>query len=216
MLNAVTEMPLEIASDIANVSRETLEKLRHYHELLLKWQERINLISPNTVQDAWDRHFIDSAQIGSLLPQGQIDLYDLGSGAGFAGMVLAIIRSDIQVTLIESDSKKCAFLRTVSRETNIKVAIKNERIEAAVKILDAPDIVMARALASLPDLFKYAAPWAIKRPDVQLIFPKGGQVQAEIDAAKKAGWAFDFGKIQSKTDPAGRILTITNLRKIEG
>jgi 16S rRNA (guanine527-N7)-methyltransferase len=208
--------PLEISPDLAAVSRETLEKLRLYHSLLIKWQEKINLISPNTVPESWKRHFIDSAQLAPLLPDEQKTLYDLGSGAGFVGIVLAIIRPDIDVTLIESDAKKCAFLGAVSRETGVKVSIKNERIEVAAKLLDAPDLVTARALASLPDLFSYAHSWANTRPNLRLIFPKGAQAMAEIKAANNAGWVFDYDEIPSKTDASGRILVITNLCKNMG
>ena len=205
--------PLEIAPDIVNVSRETLEKLQQYHALLLKWQEKINLISPATVSTAWERHFIDSAQLSPLLPDAPQALYDLGSGAGFAGMVLAILRPDIAVTFIESDAKKCAFLGTVSRETGIKVAIRNERIEAATVTLPPPDLVTARALASLTELFGYVRPWAEIHPAMRMIFPKGAQASEEIAAAKAAGWSFDCDEIPSKTDKAARILVITNLCK---
>ncbi len=205
--------PLEIPPDIVNVSRETLEKLQQYHALLLKWQEKINLVSPATIPAAWDRHFIDSAQLAPLLPDGPQTVYDLGSGAGFAGMVLAILRPDIEMTFIESDAKKCSFLGTVSRETGIKVIIRNERIEAAVAVLPAPQIVTARALASLTDLFAYVRSWAEERADLRLIFPKGAQADAEIQAAKSAGWDFDYKEIPSKTEPAARILVVVNLCK---
>lgn len=205
--------PLSISPDIADVSRETLEKLQQYHALLLKWQEKINLISPATIPAAWERHFIDSAQLAPLLPEGNHTLYDLGSGAGFAGMVLAIMRPDIAVTFVESDAKKCAFLGTVSRETGTKVTIRNERIEAATAVLTVPDLVSARALASLTELFSYVWPWAEKNPDLRMIFPKGAQAAAEIAAAKADGWAFDCDEIPSKTDPAARILVVTNLCK---
>jgi len=208
--------PLDIPADIAPVSHETAEKLRHYHGLLLKWQEKINLISPNTVPDAWERHFIDSAQLAPLFPSQARTLYDLGSGAGFAGMVLAILRPDMSVTLIESDAKKCAFLSTVSRETNTPVTILNKRIEAARDGLTAPDLVTARALASLTDLFSYVWPWAQERADLRLIFPKGGQAQAEIAAAQASGWAFEAVLTPSKTEPAAQILTVTNLGKKQG
>lgn len=205
--------PLEIPPDIVNVSRETLGKLQQYHALLLKWQEKINLVSPATIPAAWGRHFIDSAQLAPLLPQGAQTVYDLGSGAGFAGMVLAIIRPDINVTFIESDAKKCSFLGAVSRETGTKVVIRNERIEFAVSSLRAPQIVTARALASLTDLFSYIRPWAEEKADLRLIFPKGAQSSAEIAAAQAAGWSFDHGEVPSKTEPAARILTVTNLCK---
>lgn len=205
--------PLEIPPHIAPVSHETLERLRQYHALLLKWQQKINLISPNTVSDAWKRHFIDSTQLAPLIPEGITSLYDLGSGAGFAGMVLAILRPDIHVTLIESDAKKCAFLSTVSRETGVAVTVRNERIEAASGKLPAPDMVTARALASLTDLFSYAMPWAKDQPDLRLVFPKGAQAEGEIEAAKSAGWRFDVASTPSKTESSARILTIGNLVK---
>lgn len=205
--------PLEIPPTIVNVSRETLTKLQQYHALLLKWQEKINLISPATVPSAWERHFIDSAQIAPLLPQNSCTLYDLGSGAGFSGMVLAIMRPDIAVTLIESDAKKCAFLGTVSRETATKVTIRNERIETAAAALPAPDLISARALASLSDLFSYVWPWAQQNPDLRLIFPKGAQAAAEITAAKANAWGFDMTEVASKTEPSASILMVTTLCK---
>lgn len=205
--------PLEIPPDIVNVSRETLEKLKQYHALLLKWQEKINLVSPATIPDAWTRHFIDSIQLAPLLPEGKQIVYDLGSGAGFAGMVLAIVRPDIEVTFVESDAKKCSFLGAVSRETGTKIVIRNERIEAATAALPAPQIVTARALASLTDLFGYVRPWVEGRPDLRLIFPKGAQAGTEIAAAQAAGWNFDYKEIPSKTEPAARILVVTNLCK---
>jgi len=191
------------------VSRETLDKLRHYHTLLLKWQEKINLISPNTVSEAWERHFIDSAQLAPLLPADAKTLYDLGSGAGFPGMVLAILRPDLSVTMIESDSKKCAFLQTVSRETGVGVTVKNCRIEAATD-LPAPDIVSARALSSLSELLDYSRSW-LKAGKPMLLFPKGRQFQVEIDAAKTAGWAFEIDAQRSITDSESRILRLTNV-----
>ena len=205
--------PLEIPADIAPVSHETLLKLRQYHVLLLKWQEKINLISPNTVSDAWARHFLDSAQLAPLVQDGAKTLYDLGSGAGFAGLVLAIMKPETAVTLIESDSKKCAFLSAVSRETGVPITVRNERIEAATAALPPPDVVTGRALASLTDLFSYVWPWVEKRPDLALIFPKGNQAQAEIQAAKAAGWTFETIVTVSKTEPLARILSITGLGK---
>lgn len=201
-------MPLE-----DRVSRETLDRLRHYHALLLKWQEKINLISPNTISQSWERHFEDSAQIAPLLSVGNHTLYDLGSGAGFPGLVLAMMRSDISVTLIESDAKKCAFLQTVSRETNEGVAIQNIRIEVAAQTLPAPDLVTARALSSLSELLDYAAPWLAQKPDIVFIFPKGAGAQAEIEAAKSAGWSFDLTEIKSETEAGARILCLKTVRK---
>lgn len=196
----------------APVSRET-EKLHQYHALLLKWQERINLISPNTVGEAWDRHFVDSLQLLPLIPESVKTLYDLGSGAGFPGMVLAIARSEVAVTLIESDAKKCAFLQTVSRETETKVTIQNSRIEAAITTLPAPDVITARALASLDNLFKYCRPWFKANPALLLILPKGEHAAYEIEEARRAGWAFDMTETQSETERSGKILSVTKLVK---
>src|SRR4051812_42018015 len=95
--------------ELENVPHETMERLHIHYELLLKWQNTINLISPNTIAEAWERHFLDSVQISPLVPPGTKTLYDIGSGAGFPGMVLAILRPEMSVSLIESDSKKCAF-----------------------------------------------------------------------------------------------------------
>jgi 16S rRNA (guanine527-N7)-methyltransferase len=208
--------PLDIPANIAPVSQEMAEKLRQYHALLLKWQEKINLVSPNTIPEAWERHFIDSAQLAPLLPEGAHNLYDLGSGAGFAGMVLAILRPDLKVTMIESDAKKCAFLSAVSRETGMPVSIVNKRIEAARNELPAPDLVTARALASLPELFGYVWPWAQEKPELSLIFPKGAQAKAEIEAARDAGWAFETALVPSKTEAGAQILMVTKLGKSAG
>ncbi len=199
--------------ELEGVSRETLERLQVYHGLLIKWQEKINLVSPATIPEAWERHFIDSAQLLPYLSPMPSTLYDLGCGAGFPGLVLAIMRPDLAVTLIESDAKKCAFLQTVSRETGVPVTIQNSRIEAATEKLLPPDFITARALASLTELLNYVRPWLEQRPDMRLIFPKGAQFQTEIDAAKEAGWAFDMIEKPSQTDKSARILLLSNLTR---
>lgn len=196
-----------------HVSRETQGALEQYHALLLKWQERINLISPTTIPDAWSRHFVDSIQVLPLIPKGAKTLYDLGSGAGFPGMILAMARSDLSVTLVESDAKKCAFLQTVSRETGTKVSVANERIEKAAERLAAPDVITARALASLESLFSYCYPWIVSNPDLALIFPKGEQAAQEMEAARAADWIFDVTETVSETDRNARILTLTKVSR---
>lgn len=195
------------------VSHETQGRLEQYLALLLKWQERINLISPATINDAWDRHFVDSLQLLPLIPSAAKTLYDLGSGAGFPGMILAVSRADLVVTLIESDAKKCAFLQTVSRETGAKVSVINERIEKAAERLPAPDAITARALAPLESLLKYCHPWIKAKPDLVLIFPKGEQAAQEMEAAQAADWIFDVTETVSQTDRNARILTLTNISK---
>lgn len=201
--------------DIKYVSRETNGRLRVYHDHLLKWQGKINLISPNTVKDAWRRHFLDSAQLLAYLPKEGCRLYDLGSGAGFPGLVLTIARPDVEVTLIESDTKKCAFLKNVSRETEATVKIENCRIERAAQSLRPPDIITARALAPLSDLLALIEPWSASNADLTVIFLKGAAWQQEVDAAQSAGWVFDLEAFPSETDENSRILQLKNIRKTD-
>lgn len=204
-------MTVESSLKIPPVSRETQEKLCLYHDTLLKWQARINLISPTTVKNAWSRHIEDSLQLLPLLPEGSFTLYDMGSGAGFPGLVLAIARPDIALTLIESDSKKCAFLTTVSRETGVAVTIQNSRIEAAAVALPAPDCLSARALAPLSNLLNLAAPWVAANPALVAVFPKGEQYKGEIAAAHEQGWKFSVESHKSATESRARILCLTKI-----
>ncbi|AGH96862.1 rRNA small subunit methyltransferase, glucose inhibited division protein GidB [Micavibrio aeruginosavorus EPB] len=192
---------------IPAVSRETEEKLSHYRALLEKWQAAINLVSPATLPEADTRHFKDSLQVLPLVPVAAQTLYDLGSGAGFPGLVLAIARPDLAVTLVESDQKKCSFLSTVSRETKAGATIANERIEMATANRPAPDVITARALAALPALLDLVAPWVAANPAITLIFPKGARAEEEVAEARKT-WAFDLAEHQSATDPAARILVL--------
>jgi 16S rRNA (guanine527-N7)-methyltransferase len=198
---------------VNHVSRETDDSLRRYHALLLKWQDKINLISPGTIKESWDRHFVDSLQLLPFIPPNVKTLYDLGSGAGFPGLVLAIARTDISVTLIESDSKKCAFLQAVSRETGVAVKVQNSRIEAASSALPAPDLVTARALASLPELLEMISPWTKGTPNLTAILPKGASFATEIEAAKGAGWKFESQARPSFTAPDARILCLRQILK---
>lgn len=212
------EKPLNSQTDVnvagIAVSRETHVRLKQYQALLEKWQAKINLISPTTVSDAWTRHFEDSAQVTAVLPPPAgktLVLYDLGSGAGFPGLVLAIMRQDIALTLVESDSKKCAFLQAVSRETGVSVRVDNRRIEAAAGDLPAPDVVSARALASLSELLSLCTPWIAANPALILIFPKGSRAAEEIAEARKK-WSFDLVETNSRTERGAKILTLTNCR----
>src|ERR1700722_13861594 len=132
-----------------NVSRETIERLTIYQNLLKEWQQKVNLVSSSTLPHMWERHFQDSLQLLPYLPRENASLIDLGSGAGFPGLVLALSRPEtLKVTLIESDLKKCLFLEIVSRETKISVTIIRERIEALRETLKG-DIITARGLAPL-------------------------------------------------------------------
>lgn len=219
----------------AFVSRESLERLEHYLALLEKWQKAVNLVSPSTLPDAWRRHFLDSIQLGPLLDISEIKatrerragsspvcyaddmsvapdkvtLFDFGSGAGFPGMVLAIIYPELSVHLVESDQKKCSFLSTVSRETKTPVSIHNCRIES-LKTDAVPDVISARALADLDLLLTYSEPWARLNPDLVLLLPKGENYRAEI-ASLAPGRYTQCEEFASQTDEKARILRISGL-----
>ncbi len=194
-----------------DVPDEAQAKLETYHALLMKWQNAINLVSPKTLDEAWVRHFLDSAQVVAHIPETVQTVADFGSGAGFAGLVVAILRPDLKVSLIESDERKAQFLRTVSRETQIRVEIFAERIEAVVARSLPPDLVMARALADLETLLGLIAPWAENNPALTGLFLKGAQWEEET---QKARMLFDFQAdcFQSLTAPEGRIVRVENIR----
>ncbi len=195
---------------IPDVSRETEDRLRQYQALLLKWQKAVNLVSPSTLDQAWERHFLDSLQLIPLIPQNTKSILDMGSGAGFPGLAIAMARPDLAVTLIESDSKKCSFLKTVSRETGIAVHIINERIEAVVPVVI--DLITARALTSLQDLLSFSLPYAQLNNEVVMLFPKGKKADDEIKQAESQ-FSFKVKIHPSHTDQEGRILKISHLSK---
>lgn len=169
-----------------DVSHETFEKIKQYQILTEKWQKSINLIGRGTISDIWNRHFVDSAQLLPLLPEGGGTLIDIGSGGGFPGLVLAMLAPDWDIHLVESDSRKCSFLRTVSRETNTPVTVHEKRVEDVLEDeFLTPDIVTARALAPLDHLLTLTRPWVIRHPELLFLFPKGRQADDEIAAAQK-------------------------------
>ena len=191
------------------LSPEIEGKLKAYEALLRKWQPKINLVSNQTLDKAWERHFVDSIQIADLLPEGKNTLFDLGSGAGFPGLVLAIMRPDIDVHLVESDQKKCSFLKTVSRETESDIRIHNARIESVSREI-IPDIITARALASLDQLFDYCRDWIEKNENLTLIFPKGERGEEEL-AILSQKWQYDYCTCPSKTDENAKIYVFSKV-----
>ncbi len=200
---------------LIDVSNEVFERLELYHALLLKWQKAINIVSSKTIDQAWHRHFIDSAQIAKLLPEQAKTYADLGCGGGFPGLVLAIMRPDIDTHLIESDERKCQFMRTVAREIGAKVNIHTTRIESINKGVDIdngfiPDFVTARALSSLEKLFEYCLPWTLLNKDLELCFMKGIRADDEVVEAQNS-FSFDYESTQSITDNEAKILSIKNL-----
>lgn len=190
-----------------DVSRETREKFNCYAQILLKWQKTINLVGETTLEELAERHFLDSAQLIKHLPNKQIKLADMGSGAGFPGMVLAMLGVK-EVHLIEADVRKATFLREVSRETNTPVFIHDDRVEDT-SIPDL-DIITARALAPLKDLLSLANKIITPSHPMTCLFLKGEKTEEEIQRAQKR-WNFMLETFQSVTDTSGKILKINNL-----
>ncbi|MDE0808578.1 MAG: 16S rRNA (guanine(527)-N(7))-methyltransferase RsmG [Alphaproteobacteria bacterium] len=188
-----------------SVSRETLDRLIIYSILLAKWQRAINLVSPKSLRDCWRRHFLDSGQLQSLIPSNSNSLLDIGSGAGFPGMVLAILGVR-NVVLVESDHRKCMFLREVSRETSTAVTIINDRIEKVSP--EQYDVVTSRACASLDVLLNYARPY-VGEASVCL-FPKGRTVDEELTTAKKR-WNMRYKLVKSASDSAAKIVRLEGI-----
>jgi 16S rRNA (guanine527-N7)-methyltransferase len=191
------------------VSRETISALETYAGLLRKWQKAINLVSGATLDDLWRRHFLDSAQLLPLLPEGDGHLTDLGSGAGFPGLVLALL-SGRPTHLVESDQRKAAFLGEVARATGCagRVQVHAGRIEA-MKPWAAP-VITARALADLGQLLDWAAPFVTA--DTTCIFPKGAKAEDELTAASRV-WKMTVERRRSITDQTGLILRLSHLER---
>jgi 16S rRNA (guanine527-N7)-methyltransferase len=213
MVNALTIQGPEQFAEAFKVPRETIHRLARYAEILGQWQKRTNLISPSTLPTLWSRHFADSAQLCALAPNARLWL-DLGSGAGFPGLVVGIMqagRPDFRMHLIEANHKKCAFLAEVVRETKAPVDIHAMRIEDLGESAQSlsPDLVSARALAPLPRLLELAAPFFGER--TQGLFLKGREAEAEIAAAHE-DWEFDFRLHQSLTAKDSRIVEVSGLR----
>ncbi|WP_417414833.1 16S rRNA (guanine(527)-N(7))-methyltransferase RsmG [Hoeflea sp.] len=196
------------------VSRETWGKLNVYADLVRKWQASINLISPKTLPELWERHILDSLQLFRLKPE-PLTWLDMGSGAGFPGLVTAICLAEQGqgwVNLVESNNKKAAFLRQVILQTGARASVLPIRIEDARAKLGKIDAISARALASLTELFKYAAPYAEDNPDVQIWFHKGLDYIGEVRSARDL-WCFDLVEHQSLAQDGSAILEISNLSK---
>ena len=198
--------------DAFNVSRETAEALDTFVACLMKWQPAINLVSPATLKHVWKRHIADSAQLASLLPPDARTIADFGSGGGFPGLVLAAMllsRSGAQVHLVESDQRKCAFLREVIRRARLPATVHNTRIEAAK--LPVPDAITARALAPLSRLLSLTVPHG--GPRTVYLFPKGQDVEVELTEAAKC-WRLSVEAIPSRTDPDGVILKLKDVARV--
>jgi 16S rRNA (guanine527-N7)-methyltransferase len=204
---ALTFTPDQFAQ-AENVSRETLDRLRAYADLLLTWNKKINLISKSTEADIWRRHIQDSAQLYPLIPRDCSNLTDLGSGAGFPGLVLAIMGVK-RVRLVESDARKCAFLREAARVTGVEAQVLTQRIET---LAPRPvDVVTARALAPMTDLLTLAKP--LIGPKTELLFLKGQHIEAELTQAHKI-WTMQVDCRPSRTDPTGSVVRVREVSHV--
>ncbi|MGH1330094.1 MAG: 16S rRNA (guanine(527)-N(7))-methyltransferase RsmG [Paracoccaceae bacterium] len=196
-----------------NVSRETIERLDTYAELVEKWNPAINLVSKGSLKDLWARHFRDSAQIFKLSKIERGVWADFGSGGGFPGLVIAILAAElapnVSIVCVESDVRKATFLRTVIRETGIAAKVMSERIEALLPL--GAEIISARALASLDDLIGYAAPHLAKTG--RCLFLKGATFEKERAEALE-NWRFSCEDYSSETDSEAVILKIGAIERV--
>lgn len=192
----------------AGVSRETAAKLDLYVEQLRRWQSVKNLVGPATLAEVWTRHVADALQLLALAP-GTRSWLDLGSGAGIPGLILAIAGGpDVTVDLVESNARKCAFLSEAARLTGARARVHNARIEAAIGRFEGVEVVCARALASLDQLFAWTEP--LLKTGTTGLFPKGRDVDAELTQAA-ARWTFAHDLVPSRTESAARIVRVTAL-----
>lgn len=197
-----------------SVSRETLERLRAYEALLLKWQKSINLVSSATLTHLWQRHMWDSAQLAALAPVEAKRWLDLGSGAGFPGLVVAVLlreRAGFTMDLVESDQRKCVFLSEAARAMSIQVRVHACRIEdmKPAEGDSSADIISARALAPLSQILTWASPFWGKATIG--LFPKGRGVTDELTESRK-DWIFEAEAIASQSDPSGTVLKLWGLK----
>lgn len=197
----------------ADVSRETLDRLEIFERLLAKWTKSINLIAPSTIDDIWNRHIVDSYQIFEHIPRSAKTLVDIGSGGGLPGLVIAAVARDtlplLQITLVESDLRKAAFLRSAAREMGLHVKVVTQRVEHLKDV--SCDVLTARALAPLNILFDYAS--LLLNPPGLCIFQKGRNFATEISDAA-IHWRFDVTEYESKTSAEARILLVKGITRV--
>ncbi|MFD1341196.1 16S rRNA (guanine(527)-N(7))-methyltransferase RsmG [Litorisediminicola beolgyonensis] len=196
-----------------NVSRETQERLATYAQLLRKWNPKVNLVAPGTINDLETRHIADSAQVHAIARRTDDHWVDLGTGGGFPGLVACILSAEtapeLQFTFVESDQRKATFLRTVLRETGLSATVIAKRIEKIPPL--SADILSARALAPLDTLLDLALPHGTA--DTQFLFPKGANWKKEVDNARRR-WSFDLEIHKSDLDPQSVILELGDVRNV--
>ena len=195
-----------------DVSRETKDKLAVMASELARWQSIKNLVGPATLDEVWSRHIADSLQLLALAPEARTSL-DLGSGAGFPGLVVAIAGAEhgLAVDLVESNDRKCAFLRHVIRLTGAPARVHADRLEAVLpRFASKTDIVSARALAPLDQLLAWTEP--LLTTGTVGLFPKGRDVAAELTQARRS-WTVGAEILPSRTDSSAGIVRITSLSR---
>lgn len=192
-----------------DVPRGTMARFDAYADLLIEWQGKMNLVGPSTLPHIWARHFTDSAQLLALAGTGRSWL-DVGAGAGFPGLVIALLDPDARLTLVESIAKKCRFLAEVVQELGLSehVTIENRRIETLPR--QKFDVITARALAALNQLLTWCLPYA--GSGTRWVLPKGMRVAEEIALAER-GFVFDFELVPSVTDRDARIVIATGVQR---
>ncbi|HEY9040267.1 MAG TPA: 16S rRNA (guanine(527)-N(7))-methyltransferase RsmG [Roseovarius sp.] len=197
---------------LENVSRETVDRLREFEDIVLKWTPKINLVSRQDQAVVWDRHIQDSLQIFDAAPDQFRHWLDIGSGGGFPGIVVAIMAQASNpaatVTMVESDSRKAAFLRAALRKTETRARVIIDRIENVEA--QSADVVSARALADLPSLLDLAYPHLA--PEATCVFAKGAKWRIEL-ATAKSKWKFNHTVVTSNLDPDAAILCIRELSR---
>jgi 16S rRNA (guanine527-N7)-methyltransferase len=201
------------ALKLVPVSRETEARFEAYIDHLVRWQKIKNLVGPKTLSEVWTRHIADSAQLARFVDVDTKYLVDLGSGAGFPGLVLACLFADrpgFEAHLIESNGRKAAFLREVSRSLKLPVHVHNERIEEALQtLLFRIDVLTARALAPLSELLSMYG--SLPQQPRKALFLKGQDIDSELTEAAKY-WSIDHEIHPSLTNSEGRILVVHAVR----
>lgn len=190
-----------------DVSRETLDRLDQVIATLDVWRQKSNLIGPKEWPQIWTRHVGDSWQLLDHIPE-TARVIDLGSGAGFPGLIIAAARPSGHVTMVESVGKKCAFLRAAIDAAGLAASVHQGRVEAAPAI--SAEFVTARAFAPMPELLDYAAPWL--RKGAVGVFPKGERWKEELTAARQR-WNFAYEAIQSRSGGSGVILIVREVSR---
>ena len=201
------------ALTLVPVSHETESRLDLFVNLFLRWQKAVQLVAPSTLSKLWTRHIADSLQLVALAPEAT-RWADLGTGGGFPGLVIAIAiasRPGATVHLIESDTRKAAFLREAARITDAPATVHNERVESAAERIGTVDVVTARALAPMAKQLLLAHP--LLSAGARGLFLKGQDVDSELTEAAKS-WSIDYSIQPSLTDAGGRIVLVNRAQPL--